>query len=489
MLGALPWRSRRLGVQLFLMLRIPSPLTRSDTATLHVKYMIFTIVSFLAATRCVVAESEPGVHLLHRLGMITQRDGKPIMGAVVRVIDVDCVRSETGFFPESCSGVGKLYVSSVTGEYELTDLDPRLRYYLSVAAPGFQVKLLQYVEPQRVDTLKTTLAPIAKDRPESDALEGKVLDQEGKPIKGAWIEIAGETTRTANSRSDTFGALSGVDHYGVTDSDGAFHFPCKGSGRTFYVRLSAIGFAPQSMILTSGTDAAGGNAVRLSRGVSIRGRLVKDGQPLAGRKMLLCQVNDNSDTYIGMLKAGTAGDGRFTIEHVPENMEFKMAAAPSSLGSRGATKIVNVKSASNAGEATDVGDVAVGPALTLSGRLFMDKGAALPQNMSVTVTPTQGIESLNMKVNPDGTFELAGLSPGPVELSFYEDPQVRVAEDNPCEWNHGHALLGKMESDTKLNVHLVPTPKGPDTGGGWTGDQYRDALARPLQGVANEPGK
>jgi hypothetical protein len=221
----------------------------------------------------------------------------------------------------------------------------------------------------------------------------------------------------------------------------------------------------------------------MSRGCSVTGRLVKDGKPLAGVKMRLSQVNLNSEQCFGFFSIGTDDDGRFTFEHLQEVENFQIMAAINSLGSRGATPLVKATTAALAGQAVDVGDITVVPAVTISGKCIFPAGANV-KGTAVYISSCD-LDVGTATVNEDGTFKIPGIAPGSVSLNV-SGPSLELSSENLSYYPPMRTMIGTVDKDSTLVLKLEPTAREMHDTGGYSDEAYEAKKAQPLQGIPEE---
>jgi hypothetical protein len=328
--------------------------------------------------------------ILHkRTGRVTTLDGKPIAVVIVQVVDVDARFDEGQICPSAFPGVGKRYLTDGDGKYELVDLHPQLKYRIWISAAGYKSELREDESGGATKPLIVKLTPQVASPAAADVLGGQILGGDGKPVAGAVFRIIAEIKGRGDDQHEEFGELKNADRYFASDGEGRFMAVAEGNHRRFFVKVMAAGFASQTVQMATGADKPDENDVTLSRGCSITGRLVKDGKPLPGVMMLMSHMTaDTAHTAMfGVESVGTDIDGKFTFEHLPENEEGSVIAAFESIGSRGATNPSKLKTGAVTGAATDLGDMKVGPAVTLSVRCLLPEGVDSAKGLQVLIAP------------------------------------------------------------------------------------------------------
>jgi hypothetical protein len=237
-----------------------------------------------------------------------------------------------------------------------------------------------------------------------------VLDEAGKPVANATVEPYG----FMKEKSGQFGGLRGFDELALTNDKGEFRLSVPEAGLQVHVRVHAPFYCPLSAGgLTSGLK---GNDLTLSAGVTLVGRLVKDGKPLAGRAVGTVQKDRNVDRFVGVFQAATDANGLFTLPHVPPNDVLVLYGLMDSLGKDGAVASREVKTGAS-GKTMDLGDLEVKPGYTLSGRVVLADGKAVPAGSRVLLSREEAWDSQQVVAGNDGEFRFEWLPPERYSLS------------------------------------------------------------------------
>jgi hypothetical protein len=143
-------------------------------------------------------------------------------------------------------------------------------------------------------------------------------------------------------------------------------------------------------------------------GVTVTGRLLKDGKPLAGGAAGLVQKDRSPESFVGEYQAAADDSGVFRIPNVPPDEAMFVYGLMDSLKSHGA---VSAKpcTTGKTGTTLDLGDVAVGPGLRLTGRLELSDGKPVPAGTRVLISRQEAWDSQQAVVGKDGSFAFVGL--------------------------------------------------------------------------------
>lgn len=167
--------------------------------------------------------------------------------------------------------------------------------------------------------------------------------------------------------------------------------------------------------------ASGGERHRIvvTEGAVVRGRLVQNGRAVPNAEIGLIARQHGWGANLKLVgypipetRVGTNEDGTFAITNVPPGVEWHVYGKMESLAWRGGAPIRECATAKD-GEEVDVGDLAVTPALRLSGKVALSDGKAIPPGMRVTISSERAFDSQTAVLAADGSFEFGGLAKGP----------------------------------------------------------------------------
>jgi hypothetical protein len=377
-------------------------------------------------------------------GKVTDAQGKPIEGAKAYVIAAEPRPEAAADCPTEFAGVGKVVTTSTDGKFTLADLDPHLTYKVVFAADHFKARRWE-VNTKTKQPIAVKLTPQPEQIENDNAVTGHVSDNDGKPIAGALLRVQGEIT----DNSHRYGNIESVDTFAVAGDDGAYFILSGGKpGRRFDLVIEHPQFAPQIVHPAAGEPLE----ITLSRGVKVTGRVVKDDQPVAGVQVSLAQFNRNMERYIGMFSAGTNAEGKFTIDHVPENDEYQILATMQSLGERGCCRPVKFKVDTSD---VDAGDLNVEPGVTVSGSIVMPEGKKIPPAAMAYLSVEDSFDGAQCLVKPDGGFKIVSVPTGVVRLYVHANG-VMLSKENASYYGNYRSLIGQVNGDLSLRIKLDP---------------------------------
>ena len=278
------------------------------------------------------------------------------------------------------------------------------------------------------------------------------MDAHGRPVRDAVVEQQGVTYRGEDGRMGTRfgGAQDWIDSLAVTNEKGDFEIAFSKPAERMILNVQPRGMSAKLFTEDTGPDR---KIMTVTDGATIRGRLVRDGKPVANAEIGLSTHNRRSGTILPEMRVGTKEDGTFAITNVPPGRIYYLYGRMDSLADRGlAAELVECETKDD-GQEVDVGDVHVKPGLTLRGKVILSDGKPIPPDMRFNLFCDRASDSQSMVMPPDGSFEFKGLASGVYEVQ----PSVR-----------GYRLADGFTTEVlvhgdvnNLVLKLVPAPPGP----------------------------
>lgn len=231
-------------------------------------------------------------------GIVKTREGKPIAGATVTIM----ARAGAGNAPDWTYVPEVEVMTDAEGHWRFNEMPTGWNFvYVRVAHPDYVATFMQRQAPKPSDfELKAKKADIILD--EGVALDGRVLDDQGRLISGANVSLGAVRRPRERDYPST-----------ATDAQGRFRFGHIPAG-TQTVTAQAAGRAPA---LTDVVVAPGIKPVelRLGPGHLLRGRVVnREGKPLDG---VTVQAMDWKGHMSLDWTTKTSAEGRFAWDSAP----------------------------------------------------------------------------------------------------------------------------------------------------------------------------
>jgi protocatechuate 3,4-dioxygenase beta subunit len=388
----------------------------------------------------------------HLTGHVIDSDSTPIANATVMVYTAAPKKGPATQNPTDYPDCSKSAATDAQGAFSITGVDPALNYELLILADNTRPLLLRKVDPARGD-IRALLQPLPKDTDADHLIHGHIVDSDGKPIVGARIEPFGEKNSSERYWSSS---VRDVEDHTFTNAKGEFTLVCKKSGIQVDLKLTARNAAPILAALVSQGEQP--TEFTLTPGANVTGRLVKDGAPVPGVTMRLCQVNRGIESWVGEFSAVTDNDGKFAFNHVKPSESYNLYATVKSLGDKGAVplKPFNVTGDSTT---TDAGDITLAPGVTVAGLLVDPDGKPVP-NTKVSLSRSDAMDNVDANTDANGKFQFKSIPPGEIFELYVQSNGYHVTHNNQSfEPMNAIFLMGLIDQD--INDLKVEVDKGP----------------------------
>lgn len=304
---------------------------------------------------------------------------------------------------------------------------------------------------------------------------GRIVDDRGEPVAGA---IVSANSIHYDDGRGMYGSIDGLDPYAVSDSDGRFRICHAEAVDAIGVDIRAPGLAPQIATLRTGGEVG---QVALDPGATVTGRLLRDGEGVAGAVVGLVQTNRSVDVFLGETTIATDEHGRFTFNNVATGHEYvvygKMEAVAE--GSATTPKRIVVEDAS-----LKVGDLLATGGHTVAGRVVTTDGAALPPDLRVLVSAEVAWDSQLAVLDEAGRFELFGVPAGVYSVTVRVPGYRLTARNASLTPTWPTSLRGRIDGDLEeLILEFEPgSPERPkSTRELWEREQ--ELRGQPLRGA------
>lgn len=245
-----------------------------------------------------------------------------------------------------------------------------------------------------LDLLPTNLPP-------NQRLRGKVVDGRGKPVFGAVVSIQGALQGDRNWS----GRVEGVDKAAITAADGTFLLTSTQAYQAWKLRVAATGFvALKTELLRTGDTQ---HPLKLDPGSSVNGMIVKDGKPVPGVTVGICQTNRRSGQFAGEYVIATDANGVFNFTSVVPGNTMTVYTKMEK-GNPFTTEIAEFTSPQS-DASIELGQLELRPAKTISGKISPVDGRPLPQNYRLSIGREYAWDVQTIDVDEHGYFEIKGL--------------------------------------------------------------------------------
>jgi len=282
--------------------------------------------------------------------------------------------------------------------------------------PVFSSLLIMPTFVKRVDPLKGP-APTAvlQVRPPitgpSSVVRGRVEDTFGTPMPDATV-----TTFAIQAGAASIYGAPGIDPIAVTNDEGFFERSYAGPAAKMALIVEARGMAPKFVILPTGTER---QKVVVSLGALVRGRVMKDGKPIAGIEVGLIPRDpwvgggdlDIKGSVYDEIRIGTRDDGSFAIPNVPAAGEWELFPTMESSSSIGAATPVAISTVRDNQE-LNIGDIQIEHGYYIRGKLTPADGKPIQIGTRIYITCDSTRDTQSVILSPNGAFQFDDLGPG-----------------------------------------------------------------------------
>jgi hypothetical protein len=418
-----------------------------------------SFILLISTAQLLAAADSPGVDLprVDLTGVIADNTGKPVAGAKVFIYTAGPRQGTSPLCPSCYPDCAKKGETDRDGKFTIPQLDRELVFRVLVAAEGYQPKLVPGVNPAG-EPLTTELTSLPTELDPRRTVRGRVVDALGNPIIGAAVAPFGIKT----TKKRWWGSMPGVDPLALTNLRGEFVITSIEPDIALDLRVEGREHAPRIVELL---PAGAAHDIVLGYGVGIHGRLVKDGIPAAGIAVGLVQVDQSAGRFLGHREIGTDANGEFEFLHVAPNEAYYLYTLMSSSGMSasdkwGALPIHEVPAGSDASEVA-LGELQLGPAHRLAGRVVLSDGKPLPPGTRLMLTREQAWDHQSATLDEEGRFDFAGVPEEAMRL-IIRVPGYRLSpKRNRFQQTNG-GLATFVDKD-RLDVEIVlePDPANP----------------------------
>jgi len=366
-------------------------------------------------------------------GRVSTAAGTPLAGARVDIATA-APKIGRGLFCPSCYlDCQKSATTDETGTFHLNDLSEQLKFRLVVSVGGYKTFQSKLLDPAD-GPVDFVLEDFPKNVDPSRIVAGVIEDPQGNPVAGALVEPHGAKT----DKRRWWGLVKGVDP-AVSNAKGEFTILLPESMLALDVDITRHGFCGERLqLMEPGVEPA---EIAMRVGASVVGRLVENGQPVAGLNIAVVQLDRGTDDSIFVEAIGAVSDqdGRFEFRNLPPDQRYciysvvgEAKRSPSKqTNTSSVSRILTVKkfSVPATGESRDVGNLEVAKSISIRGQIKHVDGKALPQNLKLSLGREPAWDLISIPVSSDGSFEIIDLPPETYEISIRRQGLVVVGKD------------------------------------------------------------
>jgi hypothetical protein len=358
-------------------------------------------------------------------GRVLGADGKPVEHATVLVYEARVRRGYSVYCPTCWIDCGKRTLTKPDGEYSISGLNPDLIFKLLVVRNGYKPVFIEKVDPLKGPANDASLkATVAAAEP-SQTVRGRVLDNQGTPVRDAVVQQQGITFSGGGRLFGPDDSPDWIQPLAATDEQGKFEITYAKPLAAITLNVSPRAMAPKLVTLPTGP---GEKTVTVAEGATLRGRLLEpDGTPARNAEIGVFVHSRMAGAVFQEVRIGTKDDGTFAITNLPAGRIWYVYPRMESLAARGLVGDAVLAETKDNGEEVNVGTIKLRTAYTLRGKVVLSDGNQIPPDMHVTLSSDAGFDSQIGTITQDGSFEFRGLSSGVYSIA----PAVRGYKATP----------------------------------------------------------
>jgi hypothetical protein len=221
----------------------------------------------------------------------------------------------------------------------------------------------------------------------------------------------------------------------------------------------------------------------MTEGAMLSGRVVRDGKPLPNVSVALTASDRSPMTSAGHFTVGTDADGRFLFVNLPPGVGYYISSVMETVGPHGTIPIRWLRLGGD-GETRNLGDLLVGPAFRLQGRVILDDEKKIPAHTRLLIGRGDVADYRSVELGADGEFDVTGIPGEPITLSV-RVPGYRISPKNDSGDFGNLRLHGLVARDT-IGIECLLEKTDARSGGPGSplrGPKHPNLDQRPLRGV------
>ena len=413
-----------------------------------------------------------------------------VLGSIVRLEPFGGDAGDGGVDSQCNRQSGQHAVSGTDGLLQFDDLEPDSRYTIHLEAKDHLDKTVLTVPKPTHRLLEVTLPPKPRPDDERNRIQGQVRLPDGSPAFDAHVVV-----RSMNSPNRGLH----YDSEAATDKEGRFVLYGSGAWGQTTVSIEAEGCVPNQLFAVRA--GAPVNTLQLIAGATIRGRVLRNAQGVAGVGVLLVPIptvptgrglplSVSGSALTNPRQTTTDADGRYTFEHVEPDREHELLVPMTAVLKENLfSHRQDIRSGAD-GQTSVVAELNLHPAHRLSGQIVLSDGRKAPARMVAVLERASTRDLQQVQLDAEGRFEFAAAPSEGVVLSFHTPgnpfvPGYRLSRKNHSSDPMGAALRGRIDEDRQLTVLLEPGPPQQYVAGETPHRQVAVGVAARRNAVAN----
>jgi hypothetical protein len=201
------------------------------------------------------------------------------------------------------------------------------------------------------------------------------------------------------------------------------------------IEVTSNGFCGEQLtLLEPGREP---QQIEMRLGANVVGRLVLDGQPVAGMSIAVVQLERGAGNgiFVAAVGAVTDDDGRFEFRYLPPDQRYCIYSLAGEEKRTRSPHILTTKTfaAPATGATRDLGALEVASPVSIRGKVERVDNQPLPENLQLSFGREPAWDLIGISVQQDGSFEIAGLPPETYEIRVGDRELVIAADQVPYQ--------------------------------------------------------
>lgn len=394
--------------------------------------------------------ADPGLVLA---GRVLGPGDRPLAGATV-VIYTAGPRVGIGSVCPSCyPECRKSAVTDRRGRFAIAGLSEQLLYRLLVVADGHRPDFVDRVDPSAGRVEARLLPRAATPDPGLRTLVGHVVDAQGQPVAGASVSPQGIKVGESHMFGSFDRSNARIDPLAISDGNGEFRLTGPDSIDAWVLSVEARGLSPR--VFPDVPYSGPGALLELDAGATVTGTVLRDGRPVPGAVIGICQVDRNALYAVQPDTIAADENGRFTFSNVPPNQDYAFSGVIESLAPWSLRTVI--RTVGETDSVTTLPPFQLEPGLRLSGRVVLSDGKPVPPGTQLILGREFSGSYVQLPLDADGRFRLEGLPRETIRVGI-QVKGYRIRADTP-------GFVGRMMGSVRVamlrdrdDVELVLEP-------------------------------
>jgi len=216
--------------------------------------------------------------------------------------------------------------------------------------------------------------------------------------------------------------------------------------------------------------------------VAVVGRLLNNDQPVTGASVSMNTEDRSSEVFMRGFDVATDTEGRFKLPNIPANNRFVLYTKMKEMQDLGVALAPRRLATGADGATVDLGDLKVGPAYALRGRIVTADSQPLPSRAHIYLGLEDAWDNQDIRTDDEGRFEFLGVPAESVSLSV-RVTGYRISARNPSkDWLNEGRIVGRLTDNIEdFVIHLERGQRFSQNEG--PPDNERQPRDKPLRGA------